>query len=226
MTALVQAVVPVVYVQSLTTAVGFYEVLGFQAVITGQDGDWSWWYGRCGQASLLIAQDGHVKEHRGPVQLYLHTDDVDTLHQRLLAAGVEVEHLGYPDSAPGGQLRTSDPDGRVIMISQTAGAGPMTHDGPHDRASFVHQAAEALRRRGQPQGDCQVPSIEGSRCPQPAQVKIVDTWGEQVWACLAHADEVLFTVPNAFLATEDAQGLSTFLTRRARAGTPQHQPEH
>jgi len=34
------------------------------------------------------------------------------------------------------------------------------------------------------------------------------------WACLAHADEILVTVPGAFIASQDDQGIAAFLSRR------------
>ena len=49
-------------------------------------------------------------------------------------------------------------------------------------------------------------------CPQQAEIKLADPAGHSAWACLAHADEILVTVPAAFIASQD-QGLAQFLSR-------------
>ena len=44
-------------------------------------------------------------------------------------------------------------------------------------------------------------------------MKLADSAGDTVWACLAHADEILVTVPGAFIASQDGEGLAAFLSR-------------
>jgi hypothetical protein len=51
-------------------------------------------------------------------------------------------------------------------------------------------------------------------CGKKAEVKLADTTGDKVWACLAHADEILMTVAGAFIASESDQGIAAFLSRR------------
>jgi hypothetical protein len=45
-------------------------------------------------------------------------------------------------------------------------------------------------------------------------VKVTDPDGNTVWACLAHAEEMLLTVPGAFIASQDGKGIAGFLSRR------------
>jgi hypothetical protein len=45
-------------------------------------------------------------------------------------------------------------------------------------------------------------------------VKLADSLGDSVWACLQHADQILVTVPAAFVASHDDRGIATFLGRR------------
>jgi len=35
------------------------------------------------------------------------------------------------------------------------------------------------------------------------------------WACLTHADEILVTVPGAFITDQDDRGIAGFLAQRA-----------
>jgi hypothetical protein len=45
-------------------------------------------------------------------------------------------------------------------------------------------------------------------------VKLADSGGDVVWACLAHAEEILITVPAAFIASRGQPGIAAFLSRR------------
>jgi hypothetical protein len=45
-------------------------------------------------------------------------------------------------------------------------------------------------------------------------MKLADSEGGTVWACLPHAEEILVTVPGAFIASQDGQGIAGFLSRR------------
>jgi hypothetical protein len=134
--------------------------------------------------------------------------------EQLAAAGVSVTHVGYPEHAPGGELRAIDPDGHVVMIAQTTGAAPVDPSSQLDTRTSVLQAAEVLRRRGTPKRRCEIGAPHGRTCPLPAAVKLADTWGDSAWSCLDHADEVLLSASGAYLATEDGQGLTRFLARR------------
>jgi hypothetical protein len=58
-----------------------------------------------------------------------------------------------------------------------------------------------------------VRSFGGAPCPDEAEVKLADSAGDTVWACLRHADEILVTVPAAFIASPD-EGIAGFMSRR------------
>ena len=57
---------------------------------------------------------------------------------------------------------------------------------------------------------CQIGDIRGEPCGKRA-----DAAGDTAWACLAHADEILVTVPGSFIASRDERGIAWFLSRRA-----------
>ena len=42
-------------------------------------------------------------------------------------------------------------------------------------------------------------------------MKLADSLGDSVWACLPHAEEILVTVPAAFIASHDDRGIAAFL---------------
>ena len=84
------------------------------------------------------------------------------------------------------------------------------------RHSLIKQAAEAVSRRGGSPATCQVGTLNGDPCTEPAEIKLADSWGVTVWSCLTHADEALINAPGTFIATENAQGLQPWLNRRGR----------
>ena len=49
------------------------------------------------------------------------------------------------------------------------------------------------------------------RCPDQAEVKLADSQGDSAWVCLPHAEEILVTVPTAFIASHDGHGAAAFL---------------
>jgi hypothetical protein len=222
MTAAVRSLTPVVYVADLGDAAHFYDLLDFVEVTHGDDGQWAWSYLRCGELSVLLAATvGPVPEGRGPLQMYCQSDDIEGVQKRLTDAGVSVEHLGYPDHAPGGEIRVLDPDQHIIMMGQTTGAPRVEPtDTPDRRTTILQRAAEAVRQRSAAGHPCQIGERGGDRCTEPADVKLTDSWGDSAWSCLRHADEVIISAPGVYLATEDAEGLGTYLTRRRNSAAP------
>ena len=66
-------------------------------------------------------------------------------------------------------------------------------------------------RGGHPQA-CEVTAL-AKGCPDPAEVKLADSRGDRAWVCLTHADQILVTVPAAFIASHDDRGIAAFLGR-------------
>ena len=81
----------------------------------------------------------------------------------------------------------------------------------------LSQAATAARDRLRPQL-CQLGAT--TPCQQPAELKIVDSWGDSAWGCWEHAEEALIQVPSVFLATITApHGLEAYRHRTPRPTT-------
>ncbi|SBT43618.1 VOC family protein [Micromonospora narathiwatensis] len=218
----VQAQVPVLYVADLDAARRFYERFGYSELRGGGDGESRWSYLQCAELTLLLAAvTPRLITVELPLLIYLYVDDLDATTDRLTAVGYAVERAGYPEHAPGGECRTTDPDGNVIVFGQRR-AVPEQARGPQDgrqaRFSLIREAAKRVGQRGGAPPRCQIGGPRGEACAAPAELKLADSWGDTVWGCLAHADEILLNVRGVFLATEDGLGLSAFL--RARQAQP------
>jgi len=77
-------------------------------------------------------------------------------------------------------------------------------------AAQVREAAEAVRGRPRPER-CQLGGPLG--CPEPATIKVADSWGDSAWGCAVHSEEALNNVPAVFLASQSATGLAAYLQR-------------
>lgn len=215
----VRSVVPVVYVSDVGRAAGFYELLGLSTQGSGADGTWRWAFLQCGEHGILLASDGSSPApDPGPAFMYVNVGDLTAVTAALRAVGVEVEHLGYPDHAPGGEARVTDPDGHGILVGQPTGVPGADRQPAGDRGT-LQAAAESVRRRGVEGQLCQVGTLGGGRCDRPAEVKLADSWGDTTWSCMSHADEVLLNAQGVFIATEDGRGLAQYLRVRRRSHT-------
>ena len=83
------------------------------------------------------------------------------------------------------------------------------------RFSLLKEAAALVEARGGTTATCQVNDIHRMPCEKKAEVKLADSEGDTVWACPAHAEERLVTVPGAFITSQDGQGIAGFLSRRS-----------
>lgn len=222
----VQSIIPVGYVADLDRSVAFYRLLGFAEQSSGADGDSRWCYLNSGDAYVLLADvRPALPTVEVPLTFYIYVNDLTAVLERLAAAGIDAERVGYPQHAAGGEARLTDPDGNTILAGQrTAGADQRERDanpagqpdGTDRRFSLLQEAAAAIRRRGDAPAQCQIGEGGGRSCVNAAEVKLADGWGETAWACLAHADETLIGARGAFLANHDDQGLGLFLENRRR----------
>ncbi|SBT42473.1 hypothetical protein GA0070611_1996 [Micromonospora auratinigra] len=206
------------YVADADTARRFYQAFGYSEERTGGDGDARWSYLRCGELTLLLAEvTPRLVDVELPLLIYLYVGDLAATVARLTDAGYTVERAGHPDHAPGGECRTTDPDGNVVVFGQRRAVPEQDRapdSGQETRFSLIREAAAAVSRRGGAPARCQIGGPRGDACPEPAEVKLADSWGDTVWGCLAHADETLLNARGAFLATEDGTGLAAFLRTR------------
>jgi catechol 2,3-dioxygenase-like lactoylglutathione lyase family enzyme len=222
----VQSMIAVTYVRDIDSARAFYELLGFREQSAGRAETSAWSALHQGDLSVLLAYTRPPLEIAPlPLMFYFFCHDLDAIVAGLGTAGVEVTRTGHPPHAPGGEVKVLDPDGNTILIGQakpSASAGGTGEGGEGEEAdaavrfSLLKEAAAAVSAQGITVG-CQVPAPGGTPCPDRAEVKLADSGGEVAWACLVHAEEILITVPAAFIASRGEPGLADFLSRRQQA---------
>lgn len=210
--------IAVAYVRDISTSRAFYELLGFREQQSGK-ADTSAWSSlqQNGHSVLLASTRPPLAVPRLPLLFYFFFDDVDAVAGRLEAAGAEVARLGHPPHALGGEMKLTDPDGNTVLLGQrerSASQPQATDDEASPHFSLLKEAAALVEARGGTTATCQVNDLHAVPCAKKAEVKLADSAGDTVWACLAHADEILVTVPGAFIANQEGQGLVAFLSGR------------
>ncbi|WP_433616431.1 VOC family protein [Dactylosporangium sp. CA-139114] len=215
----VEASVPVLYVADIERSQAFYTSLGWSVLRTGGDELASWRHMRSGELAILLAAvQPRLITVELPLLVYFYVGNLEATLQSLADAGYPAERVGYPDHAPGGEARVQDPDGNVLLLGQRAAvaeADRQTATGAEAKFELIQRAAEAVSQRGGAPERCQVGQADGAPCTAAAQVKLTDSWGDSVWGCTEHGEEVLFSVRGAFIAIEDGDGLGQFLRNRS-----------
>lgn len=218
MTSALQSMIASTYVRDIDASRSFYELLGFQQERSGKAATSAWAaMHQDGQYVLLASTRPPLDVPRLPLLFYFYYADVDAVVSVLGAAGVQTAHVGYPPHALGGEVKILDPDGNTVLVGQRERSPSQppaeeTEVSPH--FSLLREAAALVSATGGTTAVCQVSDFRGVRCGKKAEVKIADTAGDSAWACLSHADEILVTVPGAFIANQEGQGLVAFLSGR------------
>jgi catechol 2,3-dioxygenase-like lactoylglutathione lyase family enzyme len=211
----VESMIAVTYVRDIDAGQAFYELLGFRAESARRTESSAWLVLRHGAHTVLLTCTWPPLEMPAlPLLFYFFYDDLEPVLAVLEGAGVEVARLGHAPHAAGGEARLADPDGNTILLGQRQASGPAGDGAAVSRFSLLREAAAAVTAGGGPAAACQVGDPGGQPCPAPAEVRLADSSGTAAWACLAHADEVLVTVPGAFVASDEGVGISSFLALR------------
>jgi predicted enzyme related to lactoylglutathione lyase len=215
---LAQSMVAVTYVRNIDTSRAFYELLGFREQSAGRAATSAWSYLQQNGLSVLLASTQPPLEIPPlPLLFYFFCDDLDAVLAGLGGAGVEVTRTGHPPHALGGEAKVVDPDGNTVLVGQperSAATAPADDDDAAARFSLLKEAAAVVSAQGGTTVNCQVAGPGGKPCPDRAEVKLADSGGDVAWVCLAHAEEILITVPAAFIASRGEPGIAAFLSRR------------
>jgi hypothetical protein len=67
---------------------------------------------------MLARSSGPIVAADQVVLFYLYTPDLVALREQVLAKGITVSAISYPDYMPDGEIRLEDPDGYVILVGQ------------------------------------------------------------------------------------------------------------
>lgn len=205
------------YVRDIETSRGFYELLGFREHSAGRADTSAWSYlQHDGHFVLLASTWPPLGIPPLPLLFYFFYDDLDAVVGILRAAGVEAVHVGHPPHALGGEVKVLDPDGNTVLLGQRerSASQPETDDELSSQFSLLKEAAALVAARGGTTVTCQVRNMDGVACQEQADIKVADSGGEAAWACLAHAEEILLSVPGAFIAGQSEQGITGFRSRR------------
>jgi len=92
---------------------------------------------------------------------------------------------------------------REKAVRKAASAAALT--GRIQEAADVHRTAEHPE-------SCRLGGADHP-CPEPAEVKIADPWGDAAWGCAAHAEEAIAHVRSVFLASSELGGLAAYVAR-------------
>lgn len=108
---------PIVHVQDMSAAVGFYERLGGQLLHGSRDGDWV--LVRIGGAEVgLLAHPPNPEQNEGLVELsFQYAGRLDALEEQLRGAGVSIARP-TTDEGFGRQLQLATPDGLLVKVNE------------------------------------------------------------------------------------------------------------
>jgi len=109
---------PVLHVAEIERSIHFYELLGLVTVDTDRRKPLGWARLHCeGGALMLLRADEPVDPSAQAVFLYMYTPDLAGLREHLLASGVNVSPIRYPEYMRSGEMRIDDPDGYAILVA-------------------------------------------------------------------------------------------------------------
>jgi catechol 2,3-dioxygenase-like lactoylglutathione lyase family enzyme len=210
----VRSMVAATYVSDIDASRAFYRLLGLREHSSGKAEASAWSVMQYEGVSVLLAATGPALDLPAlPLLFYFFYDDIEAAVGVLQEAGVPVVRTGHPPHALGGEVKVLDPDGNTVLLGQwdrSASRAPAEDEGLI-RFSILREAAALVSARGGAPQACQVTGRDGGRCPDQAEVKLADSLGDSVWACLPHAEDILVTVPAAFIASHDDRGIAAFL---------------
>jgi catechol 2,3-dioxygenase-like lactoylglutathione lyase family enzyme len=121
MPAKVTGLIPMAFAADVQRSVDFYKLLGMEVrgSLRNPAGELKWVHLACEQADLMFscASDPVIPSQQA-VLFYLYSPDLIALREHLVASGVKVSAISYPDYMPKGEIRVEDPDGYCLLIGQ------------------------------------------------------------------------------------------------------------
>ncbi|HVN07406.1 MAG TPA: VOC family protein [Patescibacteria group bacterium] len=108
---------PLYEVAEIERSIRFYELLGFTVIDTDRCTPLGWARMHCdGGAIMFLRADGPLNARGQSVYLAMYTPDLAGLRAHLLASGIAVPPIRYPEYMPSGMIELSDPDGYRLGI--------------------------------------------------------------------------------------------------------------
>ena len=115
------ALIPMARHADLERSIEFYKLLGMElrGQLRSSSNKLQWAHVACERADMMLSRgDAPVVPGEQGVRFYLYTPDLVALRQHLLANGVKVSEISYPEYMPKGEVCLSDPDGYTLLIGQ------------------------------------------------------------------------------------------------------------
>ena len=132
-TAPISGLVPMIHVADVERSAAFYQRLGFEIgnrVPRSGRMQWAWLYApkaadwKRGPNLMLARSSRAIDSGAQDVLFYLYAADLKTLRRALLAEGVAVSEITYPEYLPNGECCVKDPDGYTLMVAQSVADTP------------------------------------------------------------------------------------------------------
>jgi hypothetical protein len=120
-TAKVTGLIPMAHAADVQRSVDFYKQLGMEVrgSLRNPTGELQWVHLTSEQADVMFARASEpVIASQQAVLFYLYSPDLIALRDHLLAGGVKVSPITYPEYMPKGEIRVEDPDGYILLIGQ------------------------------------------------------------------------------------------------------------
>ena len=110
---------PMLHVAEIEKSIRFYELLGFSVIDTVGSGPLAWARLHCddGSAVMFLRAEHAIDPSAQALILYLYTPNLPALREHLLANGVTVPPINYPEYMSSGKINIADPDGYKIEIA-------------------------------------------------------------------------------------------------------------
>ena len=117
MTAKATYSTPLLHVAEIERSIPFYELLGFIVIDTDGHKPIVWARLHCESGSIMFLRaEKPLDPSKQGFLFYLYTPDLAGLRKHLVANGVKVPAINYPEYMPSGKINITDPDGYHIEI--------------------------------------------------------------------------------------------------------------
>ena len=108
---------PMLHVAEIEKSIEFYERLGFTTIDTDRCQPLGWARLHCeGGAVMFVRAEHPIDPSAQAIMFCMYTPDLAVLREQLLASGVKVPPIQYPEYMPSGEFNIADPDGFHIAI--------------------------------------------------------------------------------------------------------------
>jgi len=108
---------PMLHVGEVERSIRFYELLGFETIDTDRCEPLGWARLHCeGGAIMFLRAEEPMDGSKQAVMLCMYTPDLAVLREELLANGINVPAIRYPEYVPSGEFQIADPDGYAVTV--------------------------------------------------------------------------------------------------------------